>query len=71
MEARKQEDVSRTLEQLQRIETGSEALPSFAFWKETANSAAVKSPEILNGDNTGALQRSYILLLIRVELTHS
>ena len=40
------------------IDSGSEALPGMVFWRSAANSASLKSPEILTGVDIGAFQRS-------------
>ena len=41
-----------------KIESHSEAIHSFVFRRAAANSAAVKSPEILTGVAVGVFQRS-------------
>ena len=43
---------------LGHTESGTEVSPSFVIWKTTANSAAVKSPEILIGVAVGVHQQS-------------
>ena len=53
-----------------KIDSSFGALPRFVFWRAAANSAALKSPEILTSDDVGAFQR-LDTFVIRFELARN